>query len=69
MADYGSQDTKCPFYKSESKKTINCEGVINSVCTQPFKTQKKKEFYKSEYCNTFNCINCPYHKMLDRKYE
>lgn len=69
MSDYGSQDVKCPFYKGESKNIIKCEGAINDICTQPFRSKKKKEIHKSEYCNTFNCKECPYYKMLNQKYE
>ena len=69
MADYGSQDVKCPFYKKDNKTKIICEGVINDTCTQPFKSTKKKEIYKNNYCCTFHYKECPYFKLLDRKYD
>lgn len=69
MAEYGSQDVKCPYYRGDIEKSIKCEGAINKICTQPFKSHQKKETYKEKYCCSFNYKNCPYCKMLDRKYE
>lgn len=69
MANYGTQDVKCPFYKGEDEKTIKCEGVISDSCTQPFKNGKKKEAHKEIYCDCYNFKNCPYHKILSKKYN
>ena len=69
MANYGSQDFKCPYYKGDDEKKINCEGTFTNFCTQIFKSEKKKKLYKEEYCCSFDYKKCPYCKMLDQNYK
>lgn len=69
MANYGSQDIKCPYYKSDVSKKINCEGVITKFCTQTFKSEKMKELYKEKCCCSYDYKKCPYCKMLDQNYK
>ena len=66
---YGNQDVICPFYKEEDKLIIKCEGIVSQVCSQQFRTQKRKEAAKENFCNTYNYKSCPHFKAVEVKYK
>ena len=66
--DYGSADIKCPFYKSETRNAIKCEGVFSETCTFNFVNSIKKCEHKEKYCNHFNYPKCPHAKKIKDKY-
>ena len=68
MADYGSQNVKCPFYKGEDEKKIICEGIIAPICVHIFKSAKKKVLTKKTFCDN-NYESCEHSKNLERKYK
>lgn len=69
MADYGTENVKCPFYcsKQNDNYRIKCEGVVKGTTTQlTFVGSKNK--YLREYC----CVDykqCRIYKMLITKYD
>lgn len=67
--DYAAEKVKCPFYKEEDEKTIKCTGTVSKVCSQCFKTPKRKQAVKEEYCNTFNYRNCPHYKEVLKSFS
>ena len=66
--DYGSADIKCPFYKSETRNAIKCEGVFSKTCIFNFANATKKCVHKEKYCNRFNYKECPHAKNIKNKY-
>ena len=67
--DWRSAYTKCPFYKTEDGKKVECEGVhektsINIV----FTSTKEKIKYKAIYCES-SYQECPYAKLLYNKWD
>lgn len=58
----------CPFYLSEFKTTLRCEGAINNTNTVTFFKSKEEfaEFHK-KYCEC-NYKDCQYAKLIAIKY-
>lgn len=48
---YGSQKTKCPFYKDETKNSIRCEGDFSITVNQNFENSTQKKEYKKQCCD------------------
>ncbi|MGF6376870.1 hypothetical protein M2140_001948 [Clostridiales Family XIII bacterium PM5-7] len=53
---------KCPYYQSDKRKTITCEG-----CLKHFSDVEKKKGYLKNICET-NYENCSYFKSLKQLY-
>ena len=68
MADYGSQEVKCPFYIKENENQIYCEGIITKKCIQHFINAKKKRQHKSKCCNS-DYRQCRHFKTVEQMYE
>lgn len=68
---YSDGDVKqCPFYKSNSKLNINCEGVEEtSKITVKFETLGERKKWAKKYCSSMDYINCPYAKAAEKKYK
>lgn len=65
--EYGSQDVKCPFYKTESGNSIKCEGLISSTCNNNFGNNAlKRKHWKSYCCEDYD--KCIVNESLMRKY-
>ncbi|MBR4123600.1 MAG: hypothetical protein IKY45_04005 [Clostridia bacterium] len=64
---YGSEKTKCAFYKEETKNAIKCEGDFSESCTFNFLTATEKKRYKKQHCNN-NYSDCPHFKRIINKY-
>ena len=61
-------DIKCPFFTSETEKSIRCEGAVNgSLNTLKFDNDEDKMAYIEKYCTNYpnNCHIC---KAADAKY-
>ncbi len=67
MSDYGAQDVKCPFYKSEKDKSIKCEGLLSVFCVHSFRGKQQKEKHERNFCKT-NYRQCPHFKIINDKY-
>ncbi len=59
----------CPFYLSDDKRTITCEGLTEEgKVLLIFKdTQQRKEWQRNN-CYLYRC-DCPLKKVLNSKYE
>lgn len=58
--------TKCPFYVSENKLSISCEGLISSKsAVHLFNRQKEKQNHKYKFCNNAKSYKyCSYYYIL-----
>lgn len=53
MTNWDAVHTECPFYVTENKFSITCEGLIdNKTTTHNFVRQAEKKQYKCLYCNS-----------------
>ena len=69
MKQYESKYVQCPFYHSESKRKIHCEGVECGSSTHlVFESPDGNKKYKKKYC-CGDFKKCLIAKMLYRKYE
>ena len=59
----------CPFWLSDDKRSITCEGIIGVRAQNIFFKMSDKDEHKKEYCMNKNCENCNYYKAVLRKYE
>ena len=61
-------EVKCPFYLSELKTTLRCEGVINNTTTVNY-FRSKEEFaeYHKKFCEN-DYKNCRYAKLISERY-
>lgn len=62
-------DVMCPFFTTETNKTINCEGVENGVKNSlRFEDRELKLDYMKRYCLKYpnECLIC---KAAKEKYE
>jgi hypothetical protein len=57
----------CPFYKSESAKSITCEGIIGCDCVNRFDTISQKIAHETKYCAK-DYDKCRLHTSVLRKY-
>jgi hypothetical protein len=59
----------CPFYLSDSKTTITCEGLTEKgkVLLVFEDAQQRKEWLRNN-CYLYRC-DCPLKKILNSKYE
>lgn len=64
---FGSENVKCPFYDTETRNAIKCEGVFSKTCDQNFENAEIKRKYKEKYCNE-GYDNCPHYKQVYSKY-
>ena len=63
-----SMDAVCPFYSSEDKQRIRCEGLWDESTTHVvFPTPQQKRDHKRKYCHT-KYKNCLLAKALYEKY-
>lgn len=66
---YISAHALCPFYHSEDRQKIYCEGVVpGSSLHLAFGDAKEFRSYMEYYCRC-NYNSCPIAKMLLAKYE
>lgn len=65
----GGVNTKCPFYITESDKSIRCEGLYdNTNISTKFESIGEKGEYQEEFC--FHYPNsCKLCKELEKKTE
>ena len=69
MDRYVDKYVKCPFYSSEDKWHIFCEGVCDGTSLQlTFGNEREKRPYKLKHC--IGCYKkCRIAEMLLRKYQ
>lgn len=59
---------KCPFFKSRTSNTIECESDFAFSCVNKFQSGEEAARYRSIYCNTFNYKNCSLCKNILKTY-
>ena len=59
----------CPFYLSESRLTITCEGIIGAATVSKFKTESKKKSHEDSFCTSRACAGCGIYSSIMDKYE
>nr|WP_296168291.1 hypothetical protein [uncultured Ruminococcus sp.] len=63
--DWNTVNAKCPFYKTETQKSITCEGLLGNSIIHNFNLSIVQTEYTDKYCNSVKgCKNCLYHKAL-----
>ena len=68
MGDFVSYLPRCPFYKSENKAVIRCEGVTETgFIFNDLHSKETLEAYKDLYC-CCDWESCLIAKMLNSKY-
>lgn len=58
----------CPFFITESKKSITCEGIIAEQNVTRFTSEEEKKAHQEQYCTKYYCENCKIYKALSEKY-
>lgn len=51
-------EAKCPFFVSEAKMSITCEGLIGKEHLTRFDTKEEKVNHEKAYCTTFDFRDC-----------
>ena len=60
-------DAKCPFYQSETQKSVTCEGIVGKYMMTRFsKISDKVEHEKKCCCD--NYTSCPVNRAIMQKY-
>ena len=54
----------CPFFVTESKKSISCEGIIGYKCVSCFEFTEEKEAHEKEFCTTRQFYKCKIYSAL-----
>ena len=58
----------CPYYKSEDKQAIYCEGPEkNASARMAFSSTSQKKKYLVNYCRKYRC-GCLWAEALNKKY-
>lgn len=65
MSGYTNKTWICPFYKSDKKMAMTCEGDVEVV----FKDKESLRRHQSEFCASFGYINCPIAERILKEYE
>lgn len=60
--------TICPFFITESKQSITCEGIIGEQTVSRFNTKEEKEAHQQVYCTKQYYVNCDLCKACYTKY-
>lgn len=65
---YGSEKTKCPFYKDETKNSIKCEGDFSKSANQNFENSTLKKEHKKTFCDN-EYSKCHHYENVKKKYH
>lgn len=67
MSTYEDANVKCPFFRTQEKQRITCEGLVKGCCTRlDFRTKGQKEG-QLRLC-TGNYMKCRVYQALEGKY-
>ena len=58
----------CPFYKSEARTTITCEGIIGEYTVSRFMSEREKAEHEKNFCTGKYCMGCGVHAALMQNY-
>jgi len=59
----------CPFYISEGKASITCEGLIGDKIMNQFESEKAKKEHEMNFCTGKCCRGCAVYCALAVKYQ
>lgn len=68
MTGYNDKFAKCPFFKTATSNTIECESNFAISCVNKFKNRESKMKHRHKYCDTYNYKNCSLCKNVFKKY-
>lgn len=61
-------NAKCPYFKSEGKRNITCEGIYdNEEVMIKFETEKGKDEHIEVFCKKYP-NGCKYFKRIEEEY-
>ncbi len=70
MNDYLDSQIQCPFFVSESKLLLCCEGLLDTTCmTTSFPEKEAKLQHIDCFCRKKDGGNCPMATSLFEKYR
>ena len=58
----------CPFYVSEAKYTITCEGIVGSRTVNRFMSERDKTEHEMNFCTGKYCSGCGVHSAIMQNY-
>ncbi|MEE0100345.1 MAG: hypothetical protein U0I48_01220 [Acutalibacteraceae bacterium] len=65
-----AEGIKCPYFISEGRKSITCEGLTENVnWRQVFPDERVKRAHTKNFCRTYLFGDCPAAKELSKKYK
>jgi len=59
----------CPFYMSESRQSITCEGLIGASTVNRFASEAEKLEHETSFCTQRTCKGCAVFSALELKYS
>lgn len=62
-------DAICPFFITESQKSITCEGIIADQTVTRFYSEEEKKMYEKLYCTKYDYESCEICRALSKKYH
>ena len=60
-------DAMCPFFYTESAKSVTCEGIVGENTVTRFSFSSQKVTHEKTYC-TSDYSTCPIYKANMKKY-
>lgn len=54
----------CPFYITEGKTSITCEGIIGTATVNRFKSEADKSYHELNFCTGKTCKGCGVYSAL-----
>lgn len=65
-----AEGIKCPYFISEGRKSITCEGLIDGAnWRQVFPSEAVKRTHTRQFCRKYCYGDCPAAKEICRKYR
>ncbi len=58
----------CPFYITESKMSITCEGIIGAQTVSRFNNETDKVYHETAFCTDKTCAGCGVYSSLMKNY-
>ena len=58
----------CPFYITEARNTITCEGIIGEKTVTRFEKESDKKYHEFNFCTGKSCMGCGVFKAVIANY-
>ena len=58
----------CPFFVSEARNSITCEGIVGAFTVNRFNTEHEKLEHEKNFCTDKTCMGCGVHFALSGNY-